>query len=253
MLQMVNSAGQGFGINIRNVRQEVAVDVAAMDMANLSYKSVDGADVRYKLRVNDGGSVTQTVHICNNTSRPLHIEHQVNLELSIHRASYGQLTEGGPIPLPQCENHLQVRSKDGAFTIRNKYLQAHISGALDINGSPGPLDGLINVTVPGVLRGSSSEWKSVTVAPNSDLTMCLTLNLASGLDVSSRGHLNMMNENKTGKEVTVAWRNPSTLQSYLVRRNVDYILANCVIPVSDTDVAIITDHVALPLGWNRDN
>jgi hypothetical protein len=49
------------------------------------------------------------------------------------------------------------------------------------------------------------------------------------------------------------WILDNLITSYVLRRNVEYVLANCVIPISTESVAIITDHVALPLGWNRDN
>lgn len=44
-----------------------------------------------------------------------------------------------------------------------------------------------------------------------------------------------------------------SIKTYIIRRNVDYILGNCCVPVSENEVAVLADHVALPLGWNRDN
>jgi hypothetical protein len=46
--------------------------------------------------------------------------------------------------------------------------------------------------------------------------------------------------------------------AFMVARNVDYLLNCCSVDVKDENgndggVCIITDHVCLPLGWNRDN
>ncbi|KAH8772372.1 Six-hairpin glycosidase-like protein [Hyaloscypha finlandica] len=39
----------------------------------------------------------------------------------------------------------------------------------------------------------------------------------------------------------------------IIKGNLSYILRNCAIPVGSSATCLITDHVALPLGWNRDN
>jgi hypothetical protein len=49
------------------------------------------------------------------------------------------------------------------------------------------------------------------------------------------------------------WKSDNLLSTYIIRRNVEYVLANCAVRISPTEVAIIADHVTLPLGWNRDN
>jgi uncharacterized protein len=51
------------------------------------------------------------------------------------------------------------------------------------------------------------------------------------------------------------WHSAENQAQFIVRRNLEYILGNCTVPLpSQSDVAcLITDHVALPLGWNRDN
>lgn len=246
---MVNCIDQGFGINIRNACQKVEVDIAAMNLATVRSLTDNGAEVCYTLSVGDSGTLFQTVQISNTTDKMLEVECRANLQLSVHRASYGQLTEGGPIPLPQCENQLRSDYGDGSFTIYNKHLGAHLAGTFDINGTPQSLDGLANATSPGVLHGSCSQWKTLGVLPGSTVEIRLALSLAAGLPPSSIGPYC----NPKRAQNAMLWKNPASIQTFLVRRNVDYILGNCAIPVSDEAVAIITDHVALPLGWNRDN
>lgn len=55
------------------------------------------------------------------------------------------------------------------------------------------------------------------------------------------------------EDIQSHWMNETLMSTYIIRRNLEYIMANCSIPTSETSVAVITDHVALPLGWNRDN
>lgn len=246
---MVNCIDQGFGISLRHAGQKVEVDIASMNLATVRYWTANGAEICCTLSVDDGGSLLQTVEISNTTDQFLEVEYRADLQLSVHRASYGQLTEGGPIPLPQCENQLKADYADGSFTICNKYLGAHLAGMLEINGSPQSLDDLPNTTTPGLLHGSCSQWTTLRVPPNSTSDIRLLLNLSAGLPPPTRGH----DCTKKGGQSTFFWKNHSTVETFLVRRNVDYILGNCTVPVSDKAVAIITDHVALPLGWNRDN
>lgn len=246
---MVNCIDQGFGISLRHSCQKVEVDIAAMNVATVRYWTANGAEICCTLSVDDKGSLLQTVEISNKTDQALEVEYRADLQLSVHRASYGQLTEGGPIPLPQCENQLKTDYADGSFAICNKYLGAHLAGMLEINGNPQRLDDLPNTTTPGLLYGSCAPWKALRVPPNSTFDIRLTLNLAAGLPPPTVGH---HRATKRGQS-TFFWKNHATVEAFLVRRNVEYILGNCTVPVSDKAVAIITDHVALPLGWNRDN
>ncbi|UKZ57633.1 hypothetical protein TrVGV298_011493 [Trichoderma virens] len=100
--------------------------------------------------------------------------------------------------------------------------------------------------------GAAVRYVSISIAPNSAVTIGLTLHLSPGLNENHNfSALPCVNSNALGNGL--AWKKPETVETYIVRRNVDYILGNCAIPVSESAVALITDHVALPLGWNRDN
>jgi hypothetical protein len=253
MLQMVNDENQGFGLCIGGTGPRTAVDLVAMHTAGFSFDTESGAAVRYIVHVDENGRLSQRAHIINTTSQEIQIVYRVNLGLSVHRASYGQLTEGGPIPLPKCENALQVNGKRDSFTIRNRFLGAHLAGQLDIDHFPEPLAGLTDKTQPGLLTGASTTYQSVSIAPKSSLTIGLTLHLSPDLNDNKSFPAPLCFNLKTPGRSELAWKKPETVETYIIRRNVDYILGNCTIPVSDSEVALITDHVALPLGWNRDN
>ncbi|KAL6835534.1 Six-hairpin glycosidase-like protein [Trichoderma camerunense] len=252
MLHMVNEENEGFGLCIGNIGSRTTVDLTQMNTAHLGFDTRVGAAVRYVVSVDEKGRLNQKARIFNNTSQEIQVGYQVNLRVSVHRASYGQLTEGGPIPLPECENALEVNSQECSFIIRNRFIGAHLSGQLYLNGVPSPLVGLTNKTQPGLLTGVSTADQSVSIKPYSEVTIGLILRLAPGLDENNSFSEHLCVNSKTpGNEL--AWKRPETVETYIVRRNVDYILGNCAIPVSESEVALITDHVALPLGWNRDN
>ncbi|KAL6831540.1 Six-hairpin glycosidase-like protein [Trichoderma sp. SZMC 28015] len=250
MLHMVNEENEGFGLCIGNIGSRTTVDLTQMNTAHLGFDTRVGAAVRYVVSVDEKGRLNQKARIFNNTSQEIQVGYQVNLRVSVHRASYGQLTEGGPIPLPECENALEVNSQECSFIIRNRFIGAHLSGQLYLNGVPSPLVGLTNKTQPGLLTGVSTADQSVSIKPYSEVTIGLILRLAPGLDENNSFPEHLCVNSKTpGNEL--AWKRPETVETYIVRRNVDYILGNCAIPVSESEVALITDHWRLLLLTRR--
>ncbi|KAM6475953.1 Six-hairpin glycosidase-like protein [Trichoderma sp. SZMC 28011] len=250
MLHMVNEENEGFGLCIGNIGSRTTVDLSQMNTAHLGFDTRVGAAVRYVVSVDEKGRLNQRAHIVNNTSQEIQVGYQVNLRVSVHRASYGQLTEGGPIPLPECENALEVNSQKCSFIVRNKFIGAHLSGQLYLDGVPAPLVGLTNKTQPGLLTGVSTADQSVSIKPYSEVTIGLILRLAPGLDENnSFPEHHCVNSKTPGNGL--AWKRPETVETYIVRRNVDYILGNCAIPVSESEVALITDHWRLLLLTRR--
>ncbi|KAH8126019.1 Six-hairpin glycosidase-like protein [Trichoderma asperelloides] len=234
MLQMVNEENEGFGLCIANIGSRTAVELSEMNTACFDFDTRESAAVRYVVSVDEKGRLNQRAHIVNTASQEIQVEYQVNLRVSVHRASYGQLTEGGPIPLPECENALEVNDKEYSFIIRNKFLGAHLIGQLDLNGIPAPLIGLTDITQPGLLTGVSTKNQSISIAPNSTVTIGLTLHLSPGLNEN-----HSLSAPLCGKSDDLgnrfAWKKPETVETYIVRRNVDYILGNCAIPVSKSE------------------
>ncbi|KAI5468165.1 Six-hairpin glycosidase-like protein [Mariannaea sp. PMI_226] len=234
MLQMVNDGNQGFGLCIANIGPRVAIDLVDMHTAGFRFDTECGAAVRYVVSVDEKGRLSQRAHIINTTNEEVRIAFRVNLEASVHRASYGQLTEGGPIPLPQCENALEVNGDEGSFVIRNKFLGAHLSGQLDLDGASMPLVGLKDVTLPGLLKDSSTTYQSLSIAPNSNLSVGLTLYLSPGLEeIRCSPGLGDLKLRNPGSRLT--WSNPEKVETYLIRRNVDYILGNCALSISESE------------------
>lgn len=256
MLQMLQEGKPGFGLVVQGDQgppSAVTIEFGSLGVAIMRYRIEGAADVVYTLEVREDGSVAQTALISSIRDTEASINYGLNLGLSVHRASYGQLTEGGPIPLPASENHLQVHAEGTYLTVSNKYLGAHLQGQLSLDGSPVRLDGLDEVTQKdGPL--SSSISRTITLAPGSATTVTAEFRLLPFAYRESP----LLQRGISSHRLTMAakapqWHNPEKLETFIVRRNLDYILGNCSLTISEACVALITDHVALPLGWNRDN
>lgn len=253
MLQMIKNGERGFGLCIEGSQiknTKLSVHHRSMDVAILNYQLANGAEVQYKLELHPNGEVSQQAVISNSANHSVEVNYVVGLNISVHRASYGQLTEGGPLPLPACENQLKVHRDDNFFSISNPFLDAHLQGRGEIDGRPLPLVGVQDSTEAGVV--SSSIKDALVIPPSSSITLRTQFLLVSGR-MKTRCLLQDPITASSQKIAELGWVDAGKCENYIIRRNVDYILGNCCIPVSNTEVCMVTDHVALPLGWNRDN
>ncbi|OIW26183.1 hypothetical protein CONLIGDRAFT_522132 [Coniochaeta ligniaria NRRL 30616] len=249
MLQMLQKGQPGFGLRVQGVPNAVTIEFGSLGLAVMRYQIDEAVDVVYTLQVRDDGSLAQTAAISNNKDTEVSVDYELNLCLSVHRASYGQLTEGGPIPLPASENHLQLHAGGAYLTVSNKYLGAHLQGLLRVDGRPVMLEGLNETTrEEGPLDSSFS--RTISLAPGSTTTVTAEFRLVPSLS-QEPPLLSYHGVPMAAK--APQWYNPERPETFIVRRNLDYILGNCSLTVAEDSVAIITDHVALPLGWNRDN
>ncbi len=159
-------------------------------------------------------------------------------QLSLQRCAYTQLTEGGPLPSIATLN--RVVFSDGALVIENPALgfaaavvglPDHPAWKKDANG-PVPFD---------VVEGHPG----ITV-----------LAVGFGLDgESARDHARQLAQidaqmalKKQRQELQILWQ--GIPQNRLLRRGLIYGL-NMAIPV-DNGICLLTDHMLLPLSWNRD-
>lgn len=252
MLDMIQARQPGFGLRLGgdDVR-EVAILHKACNTALFQYQLDDDASVSYTLQVLDNGEVIQTAELSNTSNVSKSIPFSLNLGLSVHRASYGQLTEGGPIPLPKSENVFAVAEDGRHFRVSNRNLEAHLQGSVAVNGEVVELANL-----PSETRHNSpvsvTVMRSVEVGGASSCVLTARFRLvqmASPADTFSSLPPKALSLSPCAQQ----WKDLHSIETYIIRRNIDYILGNCTFPISDVDVAIITDHVALPLGWNRDN
>jgi hypothetical protein len=157
--------------------------------------------------------------------------------LSLQRCAYTQLTEGGPVPMPPTETH--ARFKDGVLTIENPALEwaAAISGFPPGETWERRALGPIEIDIAGAGESTTLVYGfGPTAAAALDAVRRLAQNPFDDLD----SELDRWREYLDGL--------PSP--HLAVQRGISYGLMLAV-PVGAT-CCILTDHMLLPLSWNRD-
>ncbi|EXJ65299.1 hypothetical protein A1O7_01640 [Cladophialophora yegresii CBS 114405] len=171
--------------------------------------------------------------------------------ISVNRASYGQLTEGGPIPIPSSENKFRTTRDRQGFVITNTPLGAHLRGCHESDGQSVDTQNASHeetfVNCPVVKKYAGC----LEIPPRG--TRVLTAKFILQPGIVPHTYRDTKYPQRVG--LPKLWSTREEAGRFIVRRNLEYILGNCAIPVppSRQAVCLLTDHVALPLGWMRDN
>lgn len=251
MLKSIKSGTPGFGICFDICVKDTSVQFEGLGCVSVSGRTTSNIRLTTKLATSADQRLLQSCQATNNSNTQQSIRYHVNLGMSINRASFGQLTEGGPIPLPLSRNELVLVEEGFGFIISNRYLGARLQGTIREEGQilnltsklregvycdelvDGAFSGEFNLD-PGSSRSLEAEFvlKSIQMPASSPVLLPI---------LQSPKHM--------------LWKKRENQAQFIVRRNLEYILGNCAVPIPSASNAIclITDHVALPLGWNRDN
>ncbi len=156
--------------------------------------------------------------------------------LSLQRCAYTQLTEGGPLPTPPVQAH--ARFADGALTIENPALgwAAAIAGLPAGSSWERRADGPLEIALPGAAGTTTLVYG---FGPTAAEARAAAKRLAQGAAADLPA-------------VCEAWRArfDGAPDNLIVRRGLGYGLMLAV-PVGEAR-CILTDHMLLPLSWNRD-
>ncbi|MEQ6376307.1 glycoside hydrolase family 125 protein [Bacillaceae bacterium S4-13-56] len=165
-------------------------------------------------------------------------------QLSLNRSSYGQLTEGGPIPIPPVENNLSIEGNKIVLQNVNLGARAEIlvfeqSKPFILNADKKSADHSleINQTFEVELQGNEKKIVTAIYVVGDDAERQL---LGEGLTIK---------QNQTIQEELAR---PIDWKEFVINRNIDYIVNCCAVPIGEESYCIITDHQLLPLAWNRD-
>lgn len=218
------------------------------DHLTLSYRIQNNVQVQMIITITDRNQVQQTTILSTASATAVSISVALDLGMSLNRASYGQLTEGGPVQLPESMNVLTTTSVNNTFTLNNPNLGVGINGHFWTNRWD--IETLKLEDTTQMVYG-----KPVKVQRNTDNLMVsaefpVILNFTMELPLyvlKSRFPLSPRMPNPR------TWYIKDPAAVTIIQGNLEYILGNCIIPISENSTCIITDHVALPLGWNRDN
>jgi len=252
MLQWIQNDRPGFGLDFGVPGHLVSFKTVQTNVALYHIKLVNHVDVSLTAHISAQGSFVQDARATNTSSGCLLLPYALRVNVSLNRASYGQLTEGGPIPLPPSRNILR---KSGPSTLRvyNPNLRAQLWTSLDINGQPVAVDSVEDQDASDAMLDVSVRGR-VSIPPGETARLCATFRLIP----DAKEHPNVSQSGMAISKVMLPnakspWRRDEILTTFVLKRNFEYILANCVVPISESRTVVLTDHVALPLGWNRDN
>jgi hypothetical protein len=156
--------------------------------------------------------------------------------LSLQRCAYSQLTEGGPIPAPPVETH--VRLDGEILVIENPHI-----GCVCISGLPLAGEPKIQLSPDG------SVTLNFTLASTTDIHLILAF--GESLD-EAQTRLSAARPEINGGLTAFNWRKRwgNTTADPILRRGLLYSL-NMAVPVNE-GYCLLTDHMLLPLSWNRD-
>ncbi|MCY9670826.1 glycoside hydrolase family 125 protein [Paenibacillus alginolyticus] len=197
-------------------------------------------------------TVVQSIEIKNNSTMEQTLPFQIGGIYNLNRCSYGQLTEGGPIQMPEQINDLEIQGN--RMSLRNPSLPAQVVMTILEDGQPFDLGTEKRTSNEPIKQLSEYQWK---IAPSEvkQLLITYTINTeGEALNDAEWGNdaiflhlkdISMVDEPLCF--IDTSWSH------YVIRRNVAYILNCCSVPVQDEQVCVITDHQLLPLSWNRDS
>lgn len=161
----------------------------------------------------------------------------------LQRSAYTQLTEGGPAAMPDVTT--RARRHDA------------VSSALVLENDALGCTAVIAGTHADELSSGGVHIHH-TLPPTNTVTLCFTIaeNTPDAIQQFDTLQAKLATELLT--ETLDYWRNLWTGWAYtdhpldkLLRRGLVYSLY-CAVPVTDDTVCIMTDHMLLPLSWNRD-
>lgn len=189
--------------------------------------------------------VVQQMELVNHQEKEIKIPIELGGQISLNRSSYGQLTEGGPIPIPPAI--LDVAVSGNVIAIGNHSLGAHAEITILENNQPILLgEEQFTVCKPFTLN----QVIQVAIQPNERkvLTVIYALGEQTETPLASGGCLpvNELDFTEKGPLSSIDWK------EFVIGRNIDYIVSCCAVPVHSESICIITDHQLLPLAWNRD-
>jgi hypothetical protein len=214
----------------------------------------------------DSRPITEAIQLCtltNERDEPYRLNFSWQGELALTRASYAQLTEGGPIPRPH--DVYQTREVGTTLTIENKELGQTVAIVI------------AEVVPDSYLFKPFFDWQITDNQEKKQLSLklpaTLTLEAHSNLTlitiyafVTDSEEVNYVISGLAGNELKEQtarhWQrldhiglpeiNELPGAAWFIRQNLAYILGCCAVPLENGSVCMITDHQLLPLAWTRD-
>jgi hypothetical protein len=247
LLEYVRHKKSGFGISINGDRSHIKIEFVDNQWVLFTY-SLGTFQVSQTLSVDQDGTVVQSTRIRSQSTRKETLKYALALNVSINRASYGQLTEGGPIPIPVPSNTFALSEDRYVWSVTNSNLDGILEGSLSCDGLFVQLDPELEEISELEKPVSARCHGTIDIMPGAERTLVSTFKLRPG---EKQAPITPFHSSVS--KAREHWKLPENEITLIIQRNLAYILGNCTVPVGRDTICFITDHVALPLGWNRDN
>jgi uncharacterized protein len=167
----------------------------------------------------------------------------------LQRAAYTQLTEGGPVAMPSTRSKIFYQDKSEKIGIENTELG--VIAWLSARGGIEREDGSIEFIDRTYLSLQSNDNSSIAQSK----TIVIEFSVGMTGDGSDKTEAPPSNFDASPllQESIKRWESRwSTIpDDPILRRGLSYSLS-CCIPIDDEASCILTDHMLLPLSWNRD-
>jgi uncharacterized protein len=247
LLSYVCSETRGFGLHIKGKFSDLKFETVANKITVMYL--LGKVQVATTVSVLNDQRIVQSTMLKSSSTEIEQVHYTFDLNISLNRASYGQLTEGGPIPIPPPRNEFQLFNRNQTWGIVNRNLDAMVRGDLYCDDSRVILEPvkIHNTTPEQPVRMEFDGILDIKAGQTRILTSTYLLQPGCGLAKMPSMQMNPKPSPEEG------WKIQNESMKIIIKGNLSYILGNCSIPVSSSATCLITDHVALPLGWNRDN
>ncbi|MDQ5852995.1 MAG: glycoside hydrolase family 125 protein, partial [Chloroflexota bacterium] len=246
-----------FGYTFRGMPQHPAtsaLETDALPRVRLTLDDGVEADLITFAPDVDGAPASGVLQVCsvmNHRDASYTLAYEWGGPLLLTRASYAQLTEGGPLPRPL--DDWTVTHQEQLLTIENGSLGWAVAVAgvpegsiiLDEDAQPP------TVRLQGRLRLEPGTQATLVTAygcaPNAEEARARATMLAA------QDSEQLFHTTRERYEAIAAVVGTTDLPgaAFLTSRALHYILACCAVPIGDA-TCLITDHQLLPLAWTRD-
>lgn len=251
LIELAEQTGQGCGLRPREEVQQQMLYLLEKSVPLLRYRQ-EALEVSSLFVAGDNGDygyLINRVEISNTGEAVATFSYEFGGTWSMNRCSYAQLTEAGPIPMPPLENILEVR--ENRLSLVNSHLPARADVFLFDNGNPLPLTPVCKTSAEPVsyihqgkvhLARGEKRWLTIVYILVPTAKEPLPVSISQAEEWSKEAQAALPHWNSREGEIA----------TFIIQRNIDYILSCCSVPVTDEHICIITDHQVLPLSWNRD-
>jgi hypothetical protein len=253
LVQLSEIEGQwnGFGFKINHDADEQYVSIVDDQNVLFSYicEDVKWHSLFEVMELDKQSYLVNTIKITNGCGEGVQFPFIFGGRMSLNRCSYGQLTEGGPIPIPPLENRMSV--KGNHLSVKNGNLPAQADIFVYLNGEPLELSPADTVKENPVSYMSQHE---MMLEPHTTSTIQIMYRLSEQVEEQDHPVVSYHSlESEYDWESSNHISAKEDIETFIIKRNVQYILSCCSVPVNDDYTCVITDHQLLPLSWNRDS